>query len=105
MEVFKADGGEDIAKQCAISGEPVLGGVLKDVKPTPLSAYQFWQLTYARRLLITRQLQAWQATAALTGTGRPVDAVIAPISPYPSFKHGDQEYVFYTVRRSLLRGL
>ncbi|BGO99058.1 hypothetical protein NBRC10513v2_000159 [Rhodotorula toruloides] len=96
-KLFLADGGEDIATQCATSGEPLMEGAFKGVvKPPAISTYAFWQLCRDRRDYIAEQLAAWERTKELTGTGRPVDALISPPAPYPSFRHGDLQDIFYT---------
>ncbi|GAA5948869.1 hypothetical protein JCM3775_003646 [Rhodotorula graminis] len=95
--LFVADGREDITRECALSGEPVLGGVLEGMAPPPhLATYDYWQLCLKRRDWIKGQLDAWEATSEVTGTGRPVDAIVAPPAPYPSFRHGDRQDIFYT---------
>jgi len=35
----------------------------------------------------------------VTGTGRPLDAIISPTAPYPSFRHDDALENLYTVRQ------
>ncbi|GAA6038330.1 hypothetical protein JCM8097_003947 [Rhodosporidiobolus ruineniae] len=90
--IYAADGGEDIEIECARSGEPRLYGLFEKEKPKPLSTYEYWQLCK----FITTQLAAWESTASLTGTGRPFDAVILPVSPYPSFAHDAKQDVTYT---------
>ncbi|BGP28439.1 hypothetical protein JCM10296v2_000171 [Rhodotorula toruloides] len=96
-KLFLADGGEDIATQCATSGEPLMEGAFKGVvKPPAISTYAFWQLCRDRRDYIAEQLVAWECTKELTGTGRPVDALISPPAHYPSFRHGDLQDIFYT---------
>ena len=99
LAMLTADGGRDLKEQCDLSGEPVLGGTVKGIIGSELSAHQWWKLTARRREYITSQLRAWESTVQQTGTGRPVDAIICPAAPYPSFRHGDAEYVFYTVSR------
>lgn len=42
------------------------------------------------------QLASWEATRDQTGTGRPVDALLCPPAPYPSFRHDDKQDIFYT---------
>lgn len=56
----------------------------------PLSAYQVWQLNKERRELRKHLLDRWQATASLTGTGRPIDALICPPAPYAAVPHGQK---------------
>lgn len=92
--LFEADGGRDIAEAVALSGEPNLNGILSaDAKE--LSTYEYWQLCLRRKLFITQQLNAWEGTAESTGTGRPIDALIAPVAPYTSFTHDSQQYIGY----------
>ncbi|GAA6005997.1 hypothetical protein JCM10207_007301 [Rhodosporidiobolus poonsookiae] len=95
FSLWVADGGEDIKRQCALSGEPVMSGALKGQEMPHLSTYDFWQLCLKRRNWIREQLRAWEATEQITGTGRPIDAIIAPAAAYPSFRHGDQQDIFY----------
>lgn len=47
-------------------------------------------------------LAYWAGTASLTGTGRPVDAVIAPTTPYASPLVGQLRYAGYTTAINLL---
>lgn len=69
---------------------------LQGSTPPHLSTYEFWQLSFKRRKYIANQLAAWEATSSLTGTGRPVDALISPPAPYVSFKHGEKQDIYYT---------
>ncbi|BGP34591.1 hypothetical protein JCM10296v2_006413 [Rhodotorula toruloides] len=94
--VYGADSGEDIETECGRSGEPRMYGLCPPENPPRISVYQYWQLCYERRLFMATQIEAWEATESQTGTGRPVDAVIMPTSPYPSFRHDDQQDVSYT---------
>lgn len=55
---------------------------------TNTSAYELWQLHERRRELRQSYLDAWRATAARTGTGRPIDAIVAPTAPYVAPPHG-----------------
>lgn len=54
----------------------------------PLSAFELWQLHKERRELRQSYFEHWNATNNVTGTGRPVDAIIAPVMPYTSLPHG-----------------
>ena len=97
LQTLTADGGEDVGRECAKSGEPVLGNTAANRPLETKSACDWWQLARRRRAYASRQLELWQRTSVQSPTGRPVDAIIAPVSPYPSFRHGEQDYVFYTV--------
>ncbi|KAF8295664.1 general amidase [Clavulina sp. PMI_390] len=60
------------------------------------SAFELWQLHAKRRELQKSYLDHWNATKDATGTGRPVDAIISPVAPYPAAPHGYNSDVFYT---------
>ena len=38
-------------------------------------------------------MEYWNSTKELTGTGRPVDAVIAPVAPFPAAR--PEKYTYY----------
>lgn len=59
-----------------------------DVPDVPLSAYQLWQAQKKIGLLRKKHLDLWESTKELTGTGRPVDAIISPVAPYTALPHG-----------------
>jgi amidase len=40
-----------------------------------------------RAELATAWLERWQATAEKTGTGRPIDGLIMPSTPFPAIRH------------------
>jgi amidase len=53
-----------------------------------LTTYELWQLHKQRRELQREYLEHWRASASETGTGRPIDAIIAPVAPYAAPPHG-----------------
>lgn len=57
-----------------------------------VSAYELWQVQKQRRDLRQEYLDHWNASAALTSTGRPVDAIISPCAPYAAPPHGKNKY-------------
>jgi len=65
-------------------------------KPYTRTAYELWQLHKEKRELRKSHLDHWQATSNHTGTGRPVDAIIAPAVAYPAVPHGLNTDSFYT---------
>jgi len=106
--IWGADGGEDFQKDAAPTGEPVLGTMLpgteKDIPDPPAyrakgkkDAYQLWQVQKQKRLLRKQYLDRWQATVDVTGTGRPMDAVISPAAPYAAPPHGYNRHAIYTL--------
>lgn len=63
----------------------------------PLSAYGLWQVQKRRAELRKEHLDLWAKTVEITGTGRPVDAIISPVSSYASVPHGLNAYVLFTL--------
>ena len=53
-----------------------------------LTTYELWQLHKQRRKLQREYLEHWRVSASETGTGRPIDAIIAPVAPYAAPPHG-----------------
>ena len=50
----------------------------------------------AKREYQTDYMDYWNNTINSTSTGRPVDAVITPVAPYPSVRPGLYQYYAYT---------
>jgi amidase len=61
--------------------------------PLNLTAYQYWQVNVQQRELRQSYLDHWRETTAITGTGRPVDAILSPAAPYVAPPHGLNRYV------------
>lgn len=101
--IWSAAAAEDFGTATALSGEPLittmepasddLDLLATDVPedrplPTGLSVYELWQEQKKRRELRQEYLDHWNASIALTGTGRPVDAIISPCAPFVAPPHG-----------------
>lgn len=71
--------------------------------PEQLSAYGLWQVQKRRAELRKQHLDLWAKTVEITGTGRPIDALISPASPYASVPHGLNAYVKLAINL-VLRG-
>ena len=56
------------------------------------SAYGLWQHQMKRTELRKEHIDYWENTAARTGTGRPVDAIICPTAPSVAPPHGKTAY-------------
>ncbi|CAA7263308.1 unnamed protein product [Cyclocybe aegerita] len=111
-KIWTAGAAEDFRVVAAISGEPVIGTMevvseSTDTAPndTPvfrpmpggLSAYELWQEQKRRQGLREEYLDHWNATKDLTGTGRPVDAIISPCAPFVAPPHGKNSNASYTM--------
>ncbi|KZT66385.1 general amidase [Daedalea quercina L-15889] len=105
--IWKAGAAEDYQVTTASTGEPVIstmsilegvGEPDSSVRPDPagISAYALWQIQKARADLRKEYLDHWQKTAEVTGTGRPVDAIISPGAPFVATPHGRNNYTNYT---------
>ena len=53
-----------------------------------LSAYELWQAQKEKRVLRKKYLDRWHDTISVTGTGRPIDAIISPVAPFAATPHG-----------------
>jgi amidase len=62
-----------------------------------ISAYELWQLHLKRRELRQEYLEYRMSSKEWTGTGRPVDALITPMAPYPAPPHGENANAHYTM--------
>jgi amidase len=58
-----------------------------------LSAYELWQCHKTRRGFREAYSDHWEDSVSRTGTGRPVDAIIAPVAPTAAPLHGEYRYV------------
>ncbi|GAC76455.1 amidases [Moesziomyces antarcticus T-34] len=101
--IYSADGGEDIRRSCEQGGEPVMYNLMADGKEAKhLSTYESWQVNREKSAYRKEYLDYWQATKDKTGTGRPVDAIIAPVSNWASCPHDTNDHVSYTTQWNLL---
>ncbi|KAI8995604.1 general amidase [Trametes punicea] len=109
--IWMAGALSDIAAVTAETGEPRITSMSPEsaalvdtgVHYHPgISAYELWQLQKTRIALREEYLAHWRATAASTGTGRLVDAIIAPVAPFPPPPHGMTKISTYTLVWSAL---
>ncbi|TFK53544.1 general amidase [Heliocybe sulcata] len=105
--IWAAGAVEDYSVTTQPTGEPVLATMAEDddsvvesgFRPSnseTVSAYRLWQLHLKKRELRKEYLDHWEATAEKTGTGRPVDAIIAPVAAYAAPPHGKNRSAAYT---------
>lgn len=111
--IFNADGGHDFRADCELSGEPLIQTMspTEDAheyaldqplaktlvgEPVHISAFELWQLHKEKRDLRKSYLDYWEATKSVTGTGRPVDAIISPAVASVACPHGCNSDAFYT---------
>jgi amidase len=104
-DIWAAAGEEDYAAVTSQTGEPILksmsgvgtsGGTSEDggyIRDTSISAFELFQIQKKRTALRKEYLDYWQSTKASTSTGRPVDAIISPVAPFPPPPHGKNKRV------------
>jgi amidase len=99
LNAWKYDGGADIHAAMALSGEPLApqvsmtygDGPKDQCSSTEISANNIalrnWQKEY---------MDYWNSTADSSGTGRPVDGLIAPIAPHTATRPSEYKYYSYS---------
>ena len=105
---FKAwifDAGRDVKSAFALSGEPMARQVsfYSHLKPeNEFSATDIAATNREIRALKKEYLDYWNSTQDKTSTGRPVDAVISPLAPFPAAWEGRYKYYGYSSWVNLL---
>ena len=86
------DGGADCKKDFDLSGEEPAPQILNDTAPQA-NASDIMAVNIEKREAQKEYMEYWNSTAELTGTGRPVDAIIAPLAPFTAAR--PQKYTYY----------
>ena len=84
LKTWVFDGGKDIHSAFGLSGETPAPTISRSYGPDlkEFSASEIAAVNVAKRAYQKEYMEYWNSTEALTGTGRPVDAVIAPLAPF-----------------------
>lgn len=96
FDAFTADGGLDIWHHTGLSGEPLppfVAGLYygDDGKPkAPKTVDQIWDANVRLRQYQKEYMDYWNSTANLAKSGRPVDAILTPVSALAAFKFHKQ---------------
>lgn len=89
----------------ALSGEPVSPQVASayGTKPSEeMTASKIAATNLAKREYQKEYMEYWNSTKDLTGTGRPVDAFVAPLAPFPAARPEKYSYYGYSTFVNLL---
>ena len=101
LNVWTYDGGKDVRDAFALSGEPPVPQVADLFGPSgpteEFTASRIAANNVAMREWRKAYMDYWNSTAALTGTGRPVDAVVCPLAPYAAARRGMYDYYGYSI--------
>ena len=94
MKTWVFDGGEDVKAAFDLSGEPMCDQIsfYKDI-PKQFTASEVAATNVRIRQLRKEYMEYWNSTVDKTSTGRPVDAVISPVAPFPAPK--PKRYTYY----------
>jgi amidase len=91
------DGGRNVREAFALSGEPMAPQVsLYQNEMKEFSATEIAETNVAMRALKKEYMEYWNGTAKETSTGRPVDAVISPLAPWPAARREKYKYYGYS---------
>ncbi|KAI5306110.1 Acetamidase [Ascosphaera atra] len=99
VAAYYLDAANDLKAQMALSNEPTpkpLNSVLNRTAPEK-TASEIFSTNREKREYQKKYLDYWNSTASLTGTDEPVDAFIAPVSPFAAARHGGNTYVGYSI--------
>ncbi|SCU82654.1 LAMI_0C00320g1_1 [Lachancea mirantina] len=111
-QVYGADFYQEVEETLKLSGEPILEYMNLARKsclngradPQPLSIAESWELVKKKNFFREQFFKKWNASAALTQEGEPIDAIICPV--WPSAAFGANEVKFgvenYTVPFNML---
>lgn len=97
------DGGADVRAAFALSGEPMSEAVVfyqsldREFTGSEIAANNV-EIRHIKK----QYLDYWNSTADKTGTGRPVDGIIAPLAPFPAARPGKYTYYGYSTWVNLL---
>lgn len=97
MDVFSFDGGADARYHFDLSGERLapFNHHFENNTP-PKSAVDIAATNVAIREYQKEYMDYWNSTVSQTGTGRPVEAFISPVAPYPASERDKGYYFAYT---------
>ena len=94
MNSWSYDGGADIRSTLEISGEPIIPQIsgMYEEKLAEASASKIAANNIAKREYQKEYIEYWNSTSHSTSTGRPVDAIIAPLAPFAAAKPNRYKY-------------
>ncbi|KIW12666.1 hypothetical protein PV08_09944 [Exophiala spinifera] len=99
LEVFTADAGIDIWHHIGLSGEPLAKSIAQfyGKEPgTPKTVDKMWDFNLRLRQYQKKYTDYWTSTATMTKSGRPVDAILTPVTPMPAYRFDGSVPIGYT---------
>ncbi|CAK7897201.1 hypothetical protein CAAN1_03S07074 [[Candida] anglica] len=94
---FLSDGGAYIRDAFEATEEPFFPFMNAHKVAPEVKVKDLWKLQSERSALLKKYLERWNATAAQTSNGKPIDAIIMPATPFAGNPTGKfQDYIGYT---------
>jgi amidase len=91
------DAGKDVRSAFALSGEPMAPQVsFYRSLEKEYTASEIAAINVEVRRLKKEYMEYWNSTVDKTGTGRPVDAIICPLAPFPAARKEKYKYYGYS---------
>jgi len=87
-KAFTYDGGADLRKAFELSGEPPKPNLIGIEEAPQANATDIMEVQVEKREAQKEYMEYWNSTEEHTGTGRPVDGVIAPLAPFAAARPG-----------------
>lgn len=103
--MYLLDAGEEYHATLEEGGEPAVPTtqwILAHAKSKPYAVHETWKLNVERETFRAKALQYWNATRDLTSTGRPFDAILAPVAPTLASRHDQTRWWGYSSYWNLL---
>lgn len=95
MKIYTFDGGADARAAFGLSGEEPAPQLIS-AESEQANASEIMAVNVAKRQAQKDYMEYWNSTAELSGTGRPVDAVISPLAPFAAARPGKYTYLTYS---------
>lgn len=100
---FLSDGGVHLKKEIDETGEPFFPYMEMYGTTPEMKVSDLWKLHAERTAIAKKYLDRWNASASKTSTGRPIDGIIMPATPFAGNPNGKfHDYVGYTSPFNLL---
>ncbi|KAI4722668.1 amidase [Aureobasidium sp. EXF-10727] len=90
------DGGADAAKAFGLSGEDPKPNIMFE-QSSQANATEIMRNQISKRDAEKEYMEYWNSTSELTGTGRPVDAIISPLAPFTAARPNKYTSYSYSV--------
>ncbi|CAD0027269.1 unnamed protein product [Aureobasidium pullulans] len=96
VKAWGYDGGADAARAFAFSGEEPKPNIMFEEAPQA-NATDIMRNQVEKRDAEKEYMEYWNSTSQLTGTGRPVDAIISPLAPFTAARPNKYTSYSYSV--------